>query len=171
MKTKKSKGSKVQSNQEAEKKPKCVLLEEWDNEKSGQKEILTNLSAERLAREMTDWFENNENAIKIQQYLQFRGIGERTWNRWCNKYQKIGDAHEYCKMIIGNRREVGIITRKFDGVHTAFMMRQYDKAWGEEHEYRANLKSKDKESGETKFIIMSEVADSPLVPKRKDSDE
>lgn len=163
--------SNPQDTKEPESKPKCVLLDEFDNFKTGEKDILTTLSAPRICRELIQWAFTDPEAIKVKQFLAEKGICDRTWNRWCQKHEDIGKAHHFAKMIIGNRREHGMITRKYEPSQTAKNMWMYDDDWKISAEFWANLSEKGITENNVKYIIMPEVPDSPLVPKRKVEDE
>lgn len=160
-----------QDTKEPENKPKCVMWDEWDNFRTGEKDILTSTSGPRICRELIEWALSDPDAIKIKQFLAFKGISEKTWHRWCQKHELFQETHDFAKMIIGNRREHGMITRKFEPSQTARNMWIYDEDWERSAKFWASLNDKTVTESGTKYIIIPEVADSPLVPKRKVEDE
>ena len=146
---------------------KVKLLEEWYNFTTSTKCILTTTTAERLARELVAWARGDENALKVSQFLEMNGINRRTWNRWCEKYEILRDAYEYALMCIGNRREIGVMTRKFDSSSTSLLMPFYDEDWREALSLRAKYNSPEGLSSGQKFVVIERYPDSPMVPERK----
>lgn len=149
------------------KKEKVRFLEEYFNFTTQERELLTTGTAERIARELVAEVRSDEDMLKISQFLEKRGINRKTWSRWCANYQVIADAHDFALMVIGNRREVGVMTRKFDSASTSFMMTMYDVDWRENVALRAKLNSPEGLSSGQKFVVIERYPDSPLVPERK----
>jgi hypothetical protein len=149
------------------KEPKVVQLDEWLNFNTYEKGILTTLSIERLARELVEWARTNPEAIKINQFLEERGIHIRSWNRWCTKYEVLRDARDHAKMILGNRREHGVMTRKYEPTSTNFMMLNYDDDWVDTMKLKTGLTNKDGDSGGgPQIVVIEKYPDSPMVPTR-----
>lgn len=154
------------------KEPKVVMLEEWINFNTYEKGILTTLSIERLAKELIDWMRANPEAIKINQFLEERGILYRSWARWCKKYEVLSDARDHAKMILGNRREHGVMTRKYEPTSTNFMMLNYDPEWVDTMQLKTNLTNKDADTGGgQQIVVIEKYPDSPLVPVKRGDDE
>ena len=150
---------------------KIVYLDEWKNFTTHEKNLLTTGTAERLARELVAWARGDENALKVSQFLEMNGISRRTWNRWVQKYEVFSDAYDYALMCIGNRREVGVMTRKFDSQSTSFMMLHYDEDWREAMSMKAKLSSPEGLSTGQKFVVLEKYPDSPMVPTRRSESE
>lgn len=164
------KTAKPQSNVEEKKKRKCRLLEEYYNYTLLDKTILTNSTLDRFAQDIVQWASANEDAIKINQFLALKGVAYSTWGEWCSKYPILQEAHDHAKLIIGNRREIGLMTRKFEANSTSMMMPLYDVDWKKIVEWKTNLNKKEEPETGTKYIFVEKIPDSPLVPKKKDKD-
>ena len=148
--------------------PKVVLLDEWLNFNTYEKSILTTTSIERLARELVEWARSNPDAIKISQFLEERGIHIRSWSKWCNNYPVLSDARDHAKMILGNRREHGVMTRKYEPSSTNFMMINYDAEWAETMKLKTSLLEKAADSGGPQIVVIEKYPESSLVPAKPD---
>lgn len=152
------KGKKVtppQLTEVKEKKPKVVMRDEYKNLNTFENDFITDKMMIKLGKELVDWAKANDDAIKIKQFLADKGISEKKWHDWYTKYDDLREAHDQAKMIIGNRREHGLVTRKYADGPTSFMMPHYDKDWRDEQEHKANLNKKDGEmGGATKIVVM-----------------
>lgn len=149
------------------KEPKVVLLDEWINFNTYEKGILTTLSIEKLAKQLIDWVKANPEAIKINQFLEECGIHIRSWSRWCQKYEVLADARDHAKMILGNRREHGVMTRKYEPSSTTFMMLHYDSDWVDTMKLKTNLTDKDAGTGGgQQIVVIEKYPESPLVPRK-----
>ncbi len=159
-----------QHSEQQEKKPKVVLLEEYKNYRYHKKDFLTNTMLEKLGHDLIDWaYEtNSEDGIKIQQFLAIKGISEKNWFDWCAKYEPLKEAAAFARMIIGNRRESGMMTRKYADGPTNFMMPLYDSSYREMLELKAKLASKNDEDGGTKVVVIEKYAEVPEVPRRNE---
>lgn len=149
-------------------KPKVVYLDEWVNFNTFERSVQTNLSLERLAKELVDWFKSNPDAIKISQFLEEKGIHQQSWQRWCNLYPVLNEAKEWVKMVIGTRREVGIMTRKYEPGFTAVTMYNYCNEFTEASRMKASIVNRDGGlEGGQKIVVIERFPDSPLVPVKK----
>lgn len=151
------------STAEREEKQKIVMGEEYFNYRSFKKDFMTNKMMEFLAKELTEYVEGNDEVIKINQFLAFKGISERTWHRWYTKYDFLEEAKEHAKTILGNRREAGLISRKFEPTSTAKMMVIYDKDWIEAN----RINKKEEESSGTKVVVLERYPEVASVPRRE----
>ena len=159
------------NRKEIEKKPKVVCLAEYFNFRSFKKEFITNTMLDRLAQELIAYVEGNEEVLKIKDFLAFKGIPEKVWGDWIVKYEILREAHNHAKMILGNRRERGILTRKLVEGSTAFMMPMYDEDWGVMLKRKADLANKVDETGGRQVVVMTVIPNDPSVPSlKKDED-
>ena len=97
--TKKKEAPKINPNteivQNAVYKPKTMQLDTFINYKTMLQEPLTTTNLERLCRDLTAWAMGDENALKIAQFLEGRGINQRTWTRWVSKYEILAEANDF----------------------------------------------------------------------------
>lgn len=112
----------------------------------------------------------DEEMITIEDYLILKGVEQSTVDRWCKRSEELRAAHDYVLMILGNRREKGGLTRKFDAGLIKTTQHLYNIKWKELEEWRANLSAKIAQAhgGDKNFIIeMNTTPNSPLVPPKK----
>jgi hypothetical protein len=162
---------KSKNNTNEEKKPRVVCLEEYHNYRYHKKDFITNTMLDRLGQELIEWAyaTDSEKGIKIKQFLALKGIHDKTWNDWCTKYPSLREAHDYAKMILGNRREEGAITKKWDVGVFNFMQPMYDEDHMKMLKDREDLKkSADELEGSAKIVIMERFASVEEVPVKKE---
>lgn len=123
----------------------------------------------RLGQNGVRWATENEKAYNIKKFLTEQGIAEGSWARWCNGNPELAAYRDQMKMIIGCRREDGMIERRFDTKAILKMQPMYDADYKEMMEWESNLmvKNLDSEGGNTKFIVIPECPRSSLVPDRE----
>lgn len=156
------------SNPKDTTKQKPTMLEEWENDNTFEKEIFTTSTLDRYCKEIVEWARVTEDAIKIQQWLALKGISYDKWNDWCGKYPKLQRAHNSAKMHIGNRRELGAITRKFDSGNTMFMMPAYDPQWENMLRLRAEIAEKKDNQKAPGWVIIEKAATTDMVPIKEE---
>ncbi len=124
----------------------------------------------RLADEVVDWARNDVDAYKLSQFYLHKGISSKTWENWCKKYQRLNDASEAAKQLIGNRREIGALKHELNYGPVNFTMPFYDPEWKAETERRASLKEANSEARSSISVTMNAIPNSPLVPDRRDNE-
>jgi hypothetical protein len=160
---------KPQHSMNRVKSSKIELLEEYYNYNSQRLIPITKETLERLARNAEQWSINNDRAFKVKQFMVEQGIAETTWRRWCKICPRLKEANDNMKTVIGCRREVGVIERKYEPGSIIAMMPHYDDDWKDNAEWKSNLSKKEDDSkgGET-FVVIEKYPDSHLVPEKKD---
>ena len=148
---------------------KIEVLEEYYNYNSMALIPITTATLYRLLGNGIKWAREIDDAIKLSQFQDMNGISKRTWQRWREKHKWFDEGTEQILTILGNKREAGLLTRKYEPGSTIFMMPHYDDDWGKMCEWRANLKPKEGivKSGET-FVVIEKYPESDLVPAKKD---
>src|SRR5215475_3187714 len=101
----KKKSSNIQRSAEKTEKQKVTLIDEWHNWGTHKKDFMTNLMLERLCQKLVDWARDDEEAIKIKEFVAKEGIPERTWDTWHDRYECVKEAVRQAKVHLGNRRE------------------------------------------------------------------
>ncbi len=142
-------------------------FEEYIDHLTYDKKLFTTKVAEAYAKELTNWADTDESALKIAQFLQKKGINKRTWYRWCQKYEILADANDFALMALGNRREVGLLTRKYDSQSTMLSMLHYDSDWKDMFAMKAKLMAQEGLTGGQKVVVIEKYPDSPLVPVKR----
>jgi hypothetical protein len=119
----------------------------------------SNSHKKRLAIELIEWASNHPHAIKIKQFLQLKGIPERTWYEWRDANIDIKHAHEDALTILGNRREEKLIN-EFKSVQALIhMMPQYDKEWADREKTVSDLKNREDQKPTQLIINMQDYGD------------
>ena len=127
---------------------------------------------ERLAIEIVQWASNDDEALKITQFMFVRGINDRVWRQWCEKSPRLKEATELAKRIIGNRREVGALKNKLNTSVVAFTMPFYDDEWKDETIRRAALKEGSSGDGKDSItVVLNPIPNSEIVLQRNTKDE
>lgn len=160
-----------QHSNEQQEKAKIELLEEYYNYNTWSLIPISKSTLERLRENAIKWAIFDDKALKIKQFLILNGITQSTWDRWRNKHTEIQEAHEIMLMAIGNRREEGLLTRKFDNGSTMFTMPHYDDDWKKLCEWRAKLAQKENAVSGSQIVVIEKAPSSPLVPERKTEGE
>ena len=155
------------SNPKEPSSQKVALIDEYHNFLSFKKEILTTSTLDRICQELIEWVCKEEEAIKINQFLALKGIPYGTWHNWMEKSEKLKEYVAHAKMIIGNRRELGAITRKFDSGNTIFMMPAYDVDWEKMLRLRAEIAEKKENSKGPGWVIIEKAANTDMVPVKE----
>jgi hypothetical protein len=149
-------------------KAKVEVLDEYWNFDSMRLLPMTKATILRLAENGIKWAKDNEKAYKVEQFLVEQGINLRTWQRWCEQHEELQNAHDQMVMIIGCRRESGLLERRFDSQSTMFMMPHYDGNWKKNLEWKTGLTNKTEGVGGTQFVVIPACPNSPLVPEKKE---
>jgi len=108
---------------------------------------------EILAKDLVEWAINDEKALKLTAFYTNRGICSDTLARWLRRSKILNTSHKFAKMVIGNRREVGALTKKFDATLVMRSMAVYDKEWKDLEEWRSDLKNKEEEQKAASFVV------------------
>jgi len=114
---------------------------------------------EKLAEELTAWVRKNNRAYKITQFLEEKGIDRTTFQRWMTRCPKLAIANSYAVMVLGNRREAGMIEKRFAEHSTMFAMPMYDEDWMNMHKFHAELRKKEEEKRQNITIVIPDIRD------------
>jgi hypothetical protein len=101
---------------------------------------VTEAFIDRISNELLNWAQNDNDALKLTEFFNKKRIPKSTWEAW-NRYPIFKAARALAVEALGNRREKGAITRKYDATTINVMMPLYDSDWKENVEWRAKLKS------------------------------
>lgn len=107
----------------------------------------------RLIYTMLMWAEK-EGSLELEQFYLQHKISRKTLYEWREKYEDIKEAIDEVKLILGSRRRIGAMTRKYDSKVVFKDMHRYDPEWLEINKYWAALKDNKDEPGQTKFIVV-----------------
>jgi hypothetical protein len=135
------------------------IFSEFYNMNTYTKQVASELWAERIAKKMTTWAMENEDALILNEFYQSVGILSQDFCDLAKKYPILQKALDYTRMVIGTRREKGMITRKYDAGSIAYMMPHYNSAWRENVSWRASLKQPEGNSGTVRmqYVVIPEI--------------
>ena len=144
--------------------PSNVNFSDFYNMSTLTKQIASEKWAEAMAKRIITWAETDE-ALALGEFYAQIGILNSDFTDLASKYPILGKALDYSRMLLGVRREKGMITRKFDAGSVAFMMPHYDSAWREIVAWRASLKQPVDLSGQPRlqYVVIPEIPNSDLV--------
>jgi len=128
---------------------------------------LSQAMVKKLELSILDWCQL-DTSRSFEQFLDERGIHERTWEVWRNKYPELRDAHEYAIRHIGIVRENGMADRKFDSKTYGFVQHHYSKIWKatREEEWAKKRELANATPGVTHINVIDTLAESlKEVPK------
>ncbi len=147
--------------------PKTVEQEYYLNMFTLKQTPVSNDYLLHFALEWVNWAITDDDALTLEGYYIIKGVGSRTVDRWCKRCPELMEAHDYAMMIIGDRREKGAITRKYDSGMIRTTMPMYKAKWKELEEWRAHLSEKIASAGGMRVVELEKFADSDLVPKKE----
>lgn len=121
-----------------------------------------------LAQELIKWAVQDDNALKLTQFYTLHGICSADIRRWMERSDYLKRAHAFAKLVIGDRREVGAINRKYETTMIKMMMPAYDPEWAQREQEQSKLRNPDAQAMTGQLIIEIPVfKSSGLVPDRQ----
>ncbi len=81
-----------------------------------------------------------ENAFCITQFLRYYGVREDLFYDWVHRHNKVKDAHWIAMTNLGDKREIGALTKKFDAGIVEKVMSVYSSIWATAEERRSKIK-------------------------------
>jgi hypothetical protein len=144
-----------------------VHIDDYRDMKSFRMLPMSERGIERIATELIDWATNNEDALKMTQFYTKHGLNSHTIDRWCERVPFFREAIEHAKKIIGDRREIGALKKKYSESIVSASMAFYDPEWKALLEWRAKLARNEEDSSGVKFVVLEKFPDSPLVAEKK----
>jgi hypothetical protein len=119
-----------------------------------------------VAKDIVRWASTPDALTLEEFYIQLQ-VTDNTVENWCKKHKFLSDAVHQAKMIIGIRREKGLITGKYSR-YVASTLHHYLKRCKESAEWHAELKKRDFKREEREKItwVIETVPNSDLVPPR-----
>jgi hypothetical protein len=137
------------------------------------KQVASEKWSEEMARKLVAWADN-EDSLTLGEFYAHIGILNSDFTDLAAKYPILGKALDYTRMLLGVRREKGMITRKYDAGSVAHMMPYYDPAWREIVAWRASLKQPEGNSNQPRlqYVVIPNIPNSDLVkPKLGEADD
>lgn len=81
-----------------------------------------------------------EDAFCLTQFLRYYGVHEQVFYDWVAKYEKVKYAHWVAMSNLGDKREIGALTKKYDAGMVEKVMSVYSSVWAAAEARRAKLR-------------------------------
>ena len=125
------------------------------------KEIpVTQLVADKWARELDNWIIENPKAKTITQFYRSKGLQKWQWESLILKYTIINEANENALRELGERLWGKAVDRAADWKPVHFMLQNYAPEYDKSNKYHADLK-KEVEAIASNFIVKMLQAQNP----------
>jgi hypothetical protein len=146
-----------------------------EEKKTGKKKFylhdgdITLVDVDDLARELLEWA-HKENSLVLRQFVAQKGYSENTFFRWMDKNEKLREAYNIARSLVGCHREhcalYGTIKERIFLQYQSF----YDPEYKRIVEWEASLRQPEQTqaSGPT-TIIMQPFPSDDRVPPRKEA--
>lgn len=125
---------------------------------------------DKMVEDLREWPEKNPDAKFIRAFYRERGISEKTYYKLLLRDKNLKEAHEEAMAIIGERLWGRSVDKQAHWPAVQFLLHKYSPDMKEAVEFNNQLAQKQLESTNFK-IQMIEVPSSPLVPKKKESED
>lgn len=109
---------------------------------------------EKKAEMLVEWATNFDDALIMVQWYNAQGLSGETIKRWKERCPNFGHACNLAKRIIGARRELGGLKKKFDSAMVRSTMPHYSKIWHDLAEWEQSIKKPVEEKSETKVVVI-----------------
>lgn len=122
---------------------------------------VSDIVLQRHANDLLAWANGNEDAIRLKTFMTDRHIAPKVFYEWADRYRPLKAAMEVALDIIGGRRELKGLQRKYDPNLVERTMPLYDsqyKAW--KLEQKMNQQESQKPT-EIRVIMQPLVSEDP----------
>lgn len=140
-------------------KKRSIYLGDYYCMKELQPRPVTEALLKMIAEKLIEWAQY-EDSMSMTSFLQALSMDRSDYNRWRERSEELRRADAYARALIGNRRELGAITRKYDGSMIKYSLWQYAPEYKESAEFHARLSksTSDTVGGNAQFVVhMSKV--------------
>lgn len=112
----------------------------------------------KLGHEFVHWCKNSKSII-AGQFFSEKGIDHRTYYRWMDRCPEFEKAYRHGLSILGNKREVGAIEKRYSEKMVMHRMHAYDPEWKDSDKYQASLRNNESNSNEPKIVVIEKFRD------------
>ena len=116
-------------------------------------ELFSDSTVEELGIQLILWAETDKNALKLSQFATIKRIAFSTLFSFVERNENFARCYEEAKRIIGDRREILMLTNRMNQSGMAQMVK-YDDSFRKVEEWRAKLRRKIEELDAAKKIIV-----------------
>lgn len=94
---------------------------------------------DKFCEDLISW-SYQKDAFCITQFLRYYGIHEQVFYNWVSGHEQVKNAHWVAMTNIGDRREIGAITKQFDAGIIEKSLHMYSSVYASARNYDARLK-------------------------------
>jgi len=94
---------------------------------------------EKFCEDLASW-SYQKDAFCLTQFLRYYGISERVFYDWVRDHEQVKNAHWIAMTNLGDRREIGAITKQFDAGIVEKSLHMYSSTFAAAKNYDAKLK-------------------------------
>jgi len=123
---------------------------------------------ERLAEDLVAW-SKLDTSLRIESFYDDKGIGEDDYYRFLKRCEPLKHSHDLAIRRIAVRRDLGAMTRKYDGSWIAKTQSYFDKVYREARKFEADL-TKDAQDNQAKIVVMEIMPNSTEVKDKKEDE-
>lgn len=124
---------------------------------------------DRLAQEMID-FAELETTIRPSQFWISKRLHNQNIYRWKEKWPQLERAYAHLLSQCALRRDIGAVTKKFDGNYVDKTQAMYDPEYKKFLEWKASLADRENTLGNIK-VVLDNYERSPMVPDKSSDKE
>ncbi len=117
----------------------------YKNMQSWRQTPISGAFIEKFCQDMIDW-SFREKSFCLTQFLRWWGVNEKYFYEWLHKYPEIQDAYWFAMSSMGDKREIGALTRQYDSGTAEKPMSAYSSTWAAVEERRAKLRREEQGS-------------------------
>ena len=122
---------------------------------------LNDSQLEQLAEQYLHWAEHNDKALKVSQFLTANRISWEDFYLWQERSKALKQAHKWVLAILGDRREIGALERKYDASIVNRTLSYYCPVAKEQDIFKASLAKTEEDKKQNITIVVEKfpVAD------------
>jgi hypothetical protein len=94
---------------------------------------------DKFCEDLMSW-SFQEDAFCLTQFLRYYGIHEQVFYDWVKKYEQVKYAHWVAMSNLGDKREIGALTKKYDSGTVEKVMAVYSSVWAAAEVRRSKLR-------------------------------
>ena len=111
---------------------------------------------ELMCGRLLEYFADKDK-LCIEEFLVDNQIHTNTYHGWRKQNKKLDDVHKFVKMMLGTRREKGMLRKELDSKPGMYTQYQYSEHWKAADDYWAEIKHLEKEQQKQNIAIYMEA--------------
>jgi|SRR5271155_1362763 len=145
--------------------PGALVMGEYRCLKTSLVTPITQTSLQSLAQKLIAW-SFTDDALHLSEFHRQSGVPRATFYTWVHRDPELKEALATALDMVGARREVGAITRKFDTSAVWRRLYQFSPEYREAMEFNAKLaKREEMDQGGTKIVVIEKMITDPSMEK------